>query len=61
MYVCKGEEGGCQLGAVKCRVTGAVSETEKANLVVENELSGRKPRRRCYKSAVCLCVCRSAH
>lgn len=41
MYVCKGEEGGCQLGAVKCSVTG-VSEEEKDNLVVVKELSGCK-------------------
>lgn len=56
MYVCKGEEGGCQLGAVKCSVTG-VSEEEKDNLVVVKELSGCKNRGVC--SACVLCVCRS--
>lgn len=61
MYVCKGEEGGCQLGAVKCSVTGGVSEEEKDNLVVVKELSGCKNRGVCSACVLCVCVCRSAH
>lgn len=50
-------EGGCQLGAAKCRVTGGAFETEKENLVVERELCGCKLRRCCCKSVVCVCSC----
>lgn len=54
MCVKEGEgEGGCQLGAAKCRVTGGVFETEKESLVVsEKELSGCKLRRCCCNSVV---------
>lgn len=54
MCVKEGEgEGGCQLGAAKCRVTGGVFETEKESLVVsEKELSGCKLRRFCCNSVV---------
>ena len=31
--VCMEWEGGCQLGAAECRVTGGVFETEKESLV----------------------------
>ena len=49
-------EGGRQLGAAKCRVTGGVFETEKESLVVsEKELSGCKLRRYCCDSVV-VCV-----
>lgn len=49
MCMCvKEAEGGCQLGAAKCRVTRGVFETEKESLVVsEKELSGCKLRRCC--------------
>lgn len=59
MCVKEGEgEGGCQLGAAKCRVTGGVSETEKESLVVsKKELSGCKLRRCCCNSVeVYVCV-----
>lgn len=46
-------EGGCQLGAAKCRVTGGIFETEKDSLVVsETELSGCKLTRSCCNSVV---------
>lgn len=46
-------EGGCQLGAAKCRVTGGVFEREKESLVVsEKELSDCKLRRCCCNSVV---------
>lgn len=38
MCVEEGEgEGGCQLGAAKCRVTGSVFETEKESLLVSEK------------------------